>query len=1259
MTHNFSIVKALVALSTLVLVTLPVSAQERGELLFGDNFDTPTNSTKDWDIPKRQNELVDGQVKTGDGGGGMVMRREIPDEFWAEMDVTFDSPSNPQGNSRAGFAIGKNYYFLLSPNGYHFGWRGQQVEGFEIGKPTRITLIRKRFGIKTLYVFMANGKELWCGFLPWEKNGKSPLATFCYKSPVRFDNFALYALKAEEPVALIQEPVFSASFENTLDAKGATGETIIPAGKVGGSFPPGVSGAGFSPDSKAPPVSYPLEKSFNHKAGGVSFWAKSNDGHYIKPFDLDGKFIATLDGQQGAHIDIMRSDAQKPLNYLRWMAVKPGDWHHVALTWEEDGSSKFFVDGLPYSVCFKTDRCPVFFHNADLDGLKKLTLGSRSNLTLDELKLYNRPLGNEEIVGQYRAVMPIDLVMERSIVDGPKGESVTIQAAPGGYYMRPNPISGKPFVKADVSLKLELFDGEGKQLKSETKQLKVDKPIDVAMESLKLPVGNYKLVATVNFDGKNFQRTFNLASFSEEIASAEVGKKPYQLGKQLFEKNFDDPADKGVIREGDLAKSFLDGVSYLEAGSKGGSRFGCVVNFPEESFGKPVELEISWPDDKMRNMGLYMYVESKLATNRDRIQGGVQAGNEYPNGGKIEKARYIFYPACGSYLFEARTLATGQPAAVSSIRARMIDGGLPRLAVHLPEGMEGRHFGHYDEDQSFTNNLRVDMKPPKEFPRLTLMQNEDLMRYLDYTGQNTMHYPVWRYTYSYVPREGYNLGNGMYPNMPGELSYLFDSFRRHGKKFVAIINYYNLPEVAQAEQIQRDFLGEGMLLLDKAGDEVKQEFFHYNIADFANPTVRSMFVDYFRDIVKRYAKHLGFGGLEWCMVFGIWPSLDVGYGDYTVNAFSKATGINVTGKAAERYEFLTKEPVRAKWLKWRSEQVTEFVREMRAMFDEYNPDLKLDLAIPQSPDMYETRGVDLAALKGIKGVTLVAERGPTFHRWMMYRGKPEPTSFETMYETKAPMVKDFLVDGSVGTVSAMNSYFESRTNSMMPERFPSYFQSPDVKQHGRFFLKEPAFALGAMDALEFVIGGQPLGTLGRDAETREFTQAYCALPAKPFKTIPGLDDPAVARYLNTPNGTYFYAVNMHHCPVRLKLSFDAGHVKYLDLSTDKMLSEGEIELRPFELRSFLIPKQKVGITNVALSGDPDGARAFYDARITKIKAAIAGSKADTAEEAKVLAAVEQAVAEKRYGEAHRLCFSQKINLLLQSFGDPKTVSNKH
>lgn len=177
------------------------------------------------------------------------------------------------------------------------------------------------------------------------------------------------------------------------------------------------------------------------------------------------------------------------------------------------------------------------------------------------------------------------------------------------------------------------------------------------------------------------------------------------------------------------------------------------------STGRPVLLEIVWPDDKPRMMGLYMYPETKQSQHRDRLQGGIQSGNEYPLSGKMQSVRYLFYPGVKRYHFEARTLANGMPAAVAAVRLLPIEGELPKLKINYPENLPHRQFGNMDEDQTFETNLNYDDAAEKSSPFRTQRLTDRLLGYLDYTGQEAWNYPVLRYHYSYYPQERY-VSNG-------------------------------------------------------------------------------------------------------------------------------------------------------------------------------------------------------------------------------------------------------------------------------------------------------------------------------------------------------------------------------------------------------------------------------------------------------------------------------------------------------------------
>jgi hypothetical protein len=188
--------------------------------------------------------------------------------------------------------------------------------------------------------------------------------------------------------------------------------------------------------------------------------------------------------------------------------------------------------------------------------------------------------------------------------------------------------------------------------------------------------------------------------------------------------------------------------------------------------------------------------------------------------------------------------------------------------------------------------------------------------------------------------------------------------------------------------------------------------------------------------------------------------------------------------------------------------------------------------------------------------------------------------------------------------------------------------------------------LASQDASQILIGAQPLGTTGRDAETREFASAYRALPVGHFEDVPGLTDPVTARYLNTRAGTYLYAINLLWSSVTATTDLPAGAGPVTDLATGQVapLSGGrlEIALQPCQLRSFRLASQTAEPRDGRVTV-PAAAREWYVARVAALQqevAALAQGGSDVAARQQRLAILQQCLSEGRYAEAHRLLFSK-------------------
>lgn len=1088
------------------------------------------------------------------------------------------------------------------------------------------------------------------------------LGIYGYHNDIEVKDLSWELLPEAEEISADPNPSITVSFDNGFSGLTAKGE-LVPSKAANLEAEPGLTGKavrisaiGKAPKD-APQLEYPVEGLFaNH--GALMFWIRSDwDGAYtgnipvypmVAGLDAAGKvkmsinmswWISFMLGRTGD----LKGEEMKRDSRGNWYR---GDWNHIAMVWSDGGWCKAYLNGLPYQQPFGYNG--KIFTNLDLKAITRLTVGSGSRsaeAAFDELKIYRRPLSNGEIYEEYRKFMPVDLLVDRTVFNAGEPDEVVVLAAPGGYYMRPMPAE-RPFSSGRVEIKMQLVAEDGKAVAVKDFSLNVSDPVELKLPVGNLPAGKYRLKCDVGqglsaigrlmevFKSPEptgtIQRSFEMLAY-QPVAAIPAGNDEIQLGEIVFSKDFKD----GKILDAGGVKSVKSPIGeYLEAGERKENRFSFEVPFPEKYMeGRPVMIEIEWPDDKPRSMGLYMYPESKGAQHRDRLGGGVQSGVEFPLTGKMQKTRYIFHPGLKSYLFEARTMIGKFPAAVAAFRIYEIKNDrLPRLAINYPENFPPRRFGYRDEDETFDQNLGWDYKS-----RNAQAMTERLLDYLDYTGQNAWQYPFMRYNGYNFLMEG--VLHTLYPYRADSFRYMVDAMNRRGKTTIAGIDLFTLPEMKMLPDQTEECVKKGWTLTKYNDPPVQPN--QYTRPNHANTDVRTMIAKHVKATAQRFDRVPGFDGINMTtQSMGFYPSLEYGYDDYTVNLFSKETGVAVKAQnAAERYAFLSQEPQLGAWLKWRDRQSVELYRQIRAAVDDINPNLKLYLNVSAVPS------AELAALyghiKAIKGVYLVPLRMCTEHRHRLHWGKPSDGCNDILFK---PTEAAKLMNGKLGFSDSYPSYFESFNGSLKNDVYASYFQNADVKPFGRYFLKEPAFAIFAMDAQRILIGAQPLGTWGRDVEAREFAKAYCALPAFPFENAPGAQDPVAVRYLNTDKGSYVYAVSMLYgeCESAVTLSSKAP-IK--DLSTGGLIADGKIKLKPYELRSFYSEDSKLKV-NAVKTVVPGYVEEFYLGQIEKTQKAIGRlttEKIDCREAEAVLATMQDLLKKREYAELHRLLFSLTIS----------------
>lgn len=1044
-----------------------------------------------------------------------------------------------------------------------------------------------------------------------------------------------------------KEPVIYAAFDNS-EALAFHGESVKPQGVQIPQFVEGLKGQAIDLSR----LNSDLRYIFNPQtltAGTISFWFSPRSFDSVRADRERSHVFLNLSGEnrQGIGMEVnnhafgvaVRDRNGKHVGSLgRWSRdlCHKGDWVHYAVTYTQDGDFQLYINALPYFRGFYSRYQPdrAFLNNSALDQINQLLFSKNAGIAMDELKIYNRPLSCEEIVEEYRRYMPIDMTVMHANMTASKDETLSIQVAPAGYYMRPDPAMKEP-VPAEVQLKAVLVNKEdGTVIAEKSGRLNVDKPLDFAFAPAKYPAGNYILHCTVN--GK-YVRSFDITSFNITEPAA-VGTDDVKKGKLVFEKRFTSPEDKTILRDSPLTAGTLDGTSYVEAASGKCDRFSVELNFGKNfRTDRPYLLEIDWPDDKPRAMGCYMHIKAARNTARDTLQSGVQAGIEYPSSNKIQTLRHIFFADSDEYLFEARTMIVNRPAAVSAIRVYETADRLPKLAVNLPEGLEGRHFGNFDEDQTIDSSL-----PKKNV-------TNSLLDYMDYTGQDIFSYAILRYHLTFFPYEG-TFPLTLYPH--GRFDHLVSGLEKRGIRFIADANMFTIPDFMP--RFWEDYYKkQGMILYNNKGAYSK-DWAGLPLPDISSEAVQELLIRHFTDYADMLGQNGNFDGFAIGPLF-FWNSPESGYGANTLARFTRDTGIKVPSEPEKAYKFLTEEKPR-EWMAWRTKVSTNAVRKLAERLWKINPKFKLYVQEPESvvpggkcwnDKPFQAFGFDWNSLRSIgTNISLMSRRDSSYLGAMLHYGR-DITDFED--RTNAKEHGTLARYGqSIDLMKNFINYFETRASSLMPKKYATYFQDSDCKPHGRFYLKDMALSLAYSDALSYIHGGQPLGSWGREEYAREFARAYRALPKIPFRQCDGISDPVTVRYCQTKNGTYFYVVNI--CPFEVMATLHGVPSEARELATGKMIRVSEITLKPYELRSFLIPSDKKAEVSCVKTESP-AAAGYYAEQLKQLEAAIASLKGigTFQKDEEMVRKIAEHVRKKEYAEAHRLIFSQPARALSRKY----------
>jgi len=381
-----------------------------------------------------------------------------------------------------------------------------------------------------------------------------------------------------------------------------------------------------------------------------------------------------------------------------------------------------------------------------------------------------------------------------------------------------------------------------------------------------------------------------------------------------------------------------------------------------------------------------------------------------------------------------------------------------------------------------------------------------------------------------------------------------------------------------------------------------------------HPVVQDALFRLFAEIGEKYGKRGNFAGVTvplWGTTFLWFGSLESGYDDLTFSLFEKETGLRCD--IASRYDWV-KNTCLERWIDWRCGKVKELLVKLARLLP--GP---LTISVCPEPllthlqkpancfanllynreslyDICKLGGLDFDLYDGADGVKLELQLTHSRYRHNHATGGQYPNLYwdynfldkKTFgklrgknasayvfncyyegghYDFKPLPLEDFkTLDAGTGKLKGVREMTLNFSHPLWPWYPHEFTTGSGVPPGGRHFLEHYAHALAEFDAPCITQGGLTPGLWGHEAELREFSAAFTALPSKEFAAVGESSDPVALRVLRE-DGIWFYLVNRESFPVKVVVRFpeNTGTLRSLPSEFETRFTNGSLELK---LESF-------------------------------------------------------------------------------------------
>ncbi|MCA9196599.1 MAG: family 10 glycosylhydrolase, partial [Planctomycetales bacterium] len=553
----------------------------------------------------------------------------------------------------------------------------------------------------------------------------------------------------------------------------------------------------------------------------------------------------------------------------------------------------------------------------------------------------------------------------------------------------------------------------------------------------------------------------------------------------------------------------------------------------------------------------------------------VSAANASPlvtSAGSTGYHRILFWPKTKSPLLLLTNLRDDVPAAIGRIRVIRRNQLTPSVSTSVGTRQVIAHFDRPFFTENFCAAEAIDSSPSGALETGRSLEDWNtfydgavrMVQYLRYVGYDSVALSCWSDGSTLYPSRlllptpkhdrGVFYSDGRDPLRKDVLEMLFRICDREGIQLIPVVEF-STPLPMLEQQLHSHQAATGIRLVDQDGETWEQKFGnrrgrlpYYNVLD---DRVQSAMLAVIRELVTRYDTHASFGGVQINMTgsgYSQLPNADWGMDATTIRQFLQDASLPVTDFPPNAYATVVKlldEPLRATWIDWRCQQVTEFYQRLAQEVSGQNQTARLYLSmvglidsIPVqrsfSPSLatsepvrqpLQNMGIDLQQM-GAQPHTVIARpyRHSVSFTWNEQGADLEVNAsdrFDSQFQNANQATVEFRHQPYQLRLTSFDEVSPfGRANTFM--LLVSHATPTGVHNRQRF-----AHGLAKQDVLTVLEGGWML-PMGQEDSLLPFVDVFRRLPAKAFQTFEDETErakPVVIRSLNTDDQTFVYAVN--------------------------------------------------------------------------------------------------------------------------------------